>query len=41
VSSFKCTKHIKEKYFFIHHFHNSGENWIFNIVPLNKCGQIF
>jgi hypothetical protein len=25
VSSSKHTKHIKAKYFFIHHFHNSGE----------------
>jgi hypothetical protein len=25
VSSSKRTKHIKAKYFFIHHFHNSGE----------------
>ena len=25
VSSSKRTKHIKAKYFFIHHFHNTGE----------------
>jgi hypothetical protein len=25
VSSSKCTKHIKAKYFFLRHFHNSGE----------------
>jgi hypothetical protein len=25
VSSSKRTKHIKTKYFFVHHFHNSGE----------------
>jgi len=25
VSSSKCTKHIKAKYFFVRHFHNTGE----------------